>query len=336
MTFNFPAIPQSKVFGEKFTPEQEALDNYYTNFKFSDADELIMKECIEFYKVAFTYLKSLPLTDFNEEDVKTVWKYLDNVFNFKIVIHNDIKFNVVFRVTILHDKFREKGKVRNPKFLYNPPLNVNKERGIYNRCNSPNSTIFYAAFDENVALRETKPQKNDLIILSHWKNKTQGSFISYPISNATITNNIGNTKATNALEKSMENRHPLLKEHSKLILDFLASEFVKDKEVTSEKKYEYLFSAYFSEHILKENNPKDPTPNIDFIIYPSVAYKHFEDNICVPERTLHRLEPFYLQEFQVIETHYEKPLTLQEFPADLKLIREATWITKDQIIWEDE
>jgi len=234
------------------------------------------------------------------------------------------------------DKFLCKGKVRNPKWIYNPPLIANQERGIYNRCNSPNGTAFYAAFYENVALRESKPKKNDIIILTEWKNKTGAPFITYPIGNSTITNNIGNTKATNAFEKSMENHHPLFKEHFKVVLEFLACEFVKEDEVNSDKKFEYLYSAFFSEHILKENNPKDPTSNIDFIIYPSVAYKHFEDNICLPERTLYRLTPIYLREYKVLETHYDKPLTLDEPPVDLELIREATWITDDDIIWDDE
>ena len=336
MTFNFPDIPASKIFGEKFTPEQEVIDSYYRTSTFSDADQLIMKECIEFYKTAFTYLKSLPLTNFTEDDAKAVWEYLDKVFNFKFIVQNGGNFDVVFRVTIVQENFREKGKVRNPRFLYNPPLKINKERGVYNRCNSPNSTIFYAAFQENVAIRETKPQKDDVIILAYWRNITKEPFISYPISNASITNNIGNTKATKALEKTLENYHQLIREHWKVVTEFLASEFVKEDEVVSEKKYEYLYSAYFSEHMLKENNPKDPTPNFDFIVYPSVAYKHLEDNICVPERTLHRLEPFYLQEFVVLETLYDKPLTPHEQPVKLGLIREATWITKDQIIWEDE
>lgn len=337
MTFDFPDIPQSKVFKDLLTSEQTALDNYIKNSKFTQDEEKTIQECIDFYKKAFDYLKSLPLTDFTADDAKKVWSYLDSVFNFKLLVDNEGNFEVAFRVTIVRESFREKGKVRHPKYLYNPPLSVNQERGIYNRCNSPNSTAFYAAFHENVALRETKPQKGDTIIMTTWKNVNGSPFVTYPISHALIANNTGNDKATKAFEKTMENHHPLFREHFKTILAFISSEIVKDKEVVSEKKYEYLFSAYFSEHILKENNPKDPTPNFDFIVYPSVAYKHLEDNIVVPERTLHRLKPIYLQEFEVLETYYDKPLSLTDVPADLKLIREAsTWITKDLIIWDDE
>jgi len=336
MTFNFPDIPQSKVFSDLLTQEQKALDNYLKQYKFTDNEEAIIQECINFYKKAFAYLKSLPLTDFDKGDAKIVWDYLKKVFNFKIIVDNSVNFEVVFRVTIVNEKFRDKGKVRDSKYLYNPPLKINQDRGIYNRCNSPNSTAFYAAFYENVALRETKPQKGDLIIMTTWKNITGNVFNSYPISNALIANNIGNTKATIAFEKMMENHHPLFKEHFKTILEFISSEFVKDKEVVSENKYEYLYSAFFSEHILQENHPDDPEPNFDFIIYPSVAYKHFEDNICVSERTLHRLVPVHLQEFEILETYYDKPLSLDDLPADLRLIREATRITKDIIIWEDE
>jgi acid stress-induced BolA-like protein IbaG/YrbA len=336
MTFNFPSIPQSKIFNDLLTSEQKALDSYIKNLKFTSDEENIIQECIEFYKEAFKYLKSLPLSQFTEDDAKKVRDYLDNVFNFKLIVDNDGNFEVVFRVTVVSEKFREKGKVRNPKYLYNPPLLINQARGIYNRCNSPNSTVFYAAFYENVALRETKPQKGDIIIMTVWKNTNGSNFLTYPISHALITSNPGNDKATKAFEMTMKNHHRLFSDHFKTILEFISSEFVKDKEVLSEGKYEYFFSAYFSEHILKENNPKDPEPDFDFIVYPSVAYKHLEDNICVPERTLHRLKPIHLKEFEVLETYYDHPLSLEDIPADLKLIREATWITDDLIIWEDE
>lgn len=70
MTFDFPDIPQSKVFKDLLTSEQTALDNYIKNSKFTQDEEKTIQECIDFYKKAFDYLKSLPLTDFTADDAK--------------------------------------------------------------------------------------------------------------------------------------------------------------------------------------------------------------------------------------------------------------------------
>lgn len=336
MEFNFPAIPKSKIYGEQFTPEQEALMHYFDAGKLTSDDEKILQECLNFYADVFKYLKSLPLSSFNEEDAKIVWEYLKQAFNTKWVVQNDIDFKIIFRVTIVKDAFLEKDKIRDPKYLHNPPLEINIKNGVYNRGNSPNSTMFYASFYENVAIRETKPQKGDRIIITIWENRSGKPFVSFPISHASIENNEGVLKATNAFKKKMENHHPLFVEHFRIHLDFLASEFVKDKEVVSEKKYEYLFSAFFSEFTLSEKNPQDPSPDYDFIIYPSVAFKHQEDNICIKPDSINKLRPAYLREFYVEETYCDKPLTLEDAPVKLKLLRDATWIEPELIIWNDE
>jgi hypothetical protein len=111
---------------------------------------------------------------------------------------------------------------------------------------------------------------------------------------------------------------------------------VKDVQIVSPKKYEYLFSAFFSEFILSENKVGDPIPNFDFIIYPSVAFKHLEDNIFIPLRSIPRIAPVYLQEFIVLETNYDKELSREDPPLELKLLRDSDWIEDDLIIWNDE
>lgn len=335
MPIQFPVIPKSKVYGEKMTPEQEAVQYYLEHGSLSKEHEEILKECIDFYSKAFSELKKIDLSEINEDTANEIISFLTIVFNVKIIIQNEGKFDYLFRVTIVDDQFLEKGKLRNPQYLYNPPLKLNQAKGIYNRCNSPNSTGLYAAFYENVAFRESKPQKGQRIILTTWKNKSGQSFVSYPISNAMIANNQGNSKATAAFIKTMENHHPFFSSLLKLNLEFLASEFIKESQIKSAKRFEYMFSAFFSEFILSDNNINDPTPNFDFIIYPSVAFKHLEDNIFISPRAISKVTPVYLQEFIVLETHYDKELSRDESPLELKLLRDASWIEDNLIIWND-
>ena len=114
-------------------------------------------------------MKAIPLSEITDEDLEELKTYLSSVFNFKIIIQNDINFEYLFRVTPVNESFVEKGKVRTPKYLTYPPLDIVKKMGKYNRANSPEKTVFYASFFENVALRETKPEKDSTLLFLHGK-----------------------------------------------------------------------------------------------------------------------------------------------------------------------
>jgi len=336
MNFDFPLIPDIKIYGEKATPEQDALINYIIHNKFVNGEEKIVKEAVEFYKSVFKYLKSINLSTLEEADMNKIWKYLNATFNFNLIFQDDLRFEILFRVTRVNESFLENDKVRKTKYLYNPPVELNHEKGIFNRCNSPNTSAFYSSFIENVALRETKPDKGQGIILTTWQNISGKLFVYYPVSHAPIINNHPNNRATIAFNKKFQNHHPTFTEYQKLILEFIASEIVKDSEVISEKKYEYIFSAFFCEKILTKRNPKDPTSHFDMILYPSVAYNHEQDNACILPNSLTNLRPIYLREFRILDTYYNQPVTLTKLPLKLQLLRETTCIYEDKIVWNDD
>ena len=54
----------------------------------------------------------------------------------------------------MKESFLEDGKVRDPKYIMHPPVEVLQAFGLYNRASSPNLTVFYASFHETVALHE--------------------------------------------------------------------------------------------------------------------------------------------------------------------------------------
>lgn len=335
MIFDLPEIPISKQYIENMTPEQMAIHKCVMNQALNAEDEIILKESIEFYKLAFPKLKQIDLSIITDEEVETLKTYLRQVFNLLITISNDLHFNVLFRVSFVREQFLEKGKVRNPSFLSFPPIELVKKTGVYNRANSCEKTAFYASFYKNVAIRETKPLKNQRIIISAWKNITGKPFSSYPISNVPIKHR-GVEKATKALKELEADLNPLFAEIMDLIIGFLASEFVKDCAIIHQKKYEYLYSAFFADQILTERQESEYIKNTDFIIYPSVAWKHKHENVVVTPNSIDKLELFHAEEYLVEETYYEKELELTEMPAKLKLIREAHWFEKNLIIWEDE
>lgn len=336
MIFDLPDIPNSKKYIDDMTPEQHAMLKCINKEKLTNEDEAILQESIDFYKKVFPKLKEIDLKIITKEQSSDLAKYLDNVFNFKIYVSNNIHFEILFRVSFVRENFKEKGKVRNPSYLKYPSLQIVKNSGIYNRANTDNKTVFYASFFENVAIRETKPQVGDRIIISIWKNISGKPFNSYPITNSSIVNE-SVQKATKAFKETKDVNNPLFGEILDINLAFLASEFVKETEIKSKERFEYFYSAYFADRILSPFREGDPTPNIDCIIYPSVAWKHQHENLAViPESVDKKLRLIKAIEYIVDETYYDKDLSKDELPVKLTYVREANWIENDLIIWEDE
>lgn len=336
MIFDLPDIPNSKKYIDDMTPEQHVILKCINQEKLENFDEAILNESIVFYKEVFPKLKAIDLSGITEEQTNSLTEYLSKVFNFNITISNNIHFKILFRVSFVRENFREKGKVRNPSYLHHPPLKVVQNNGVYNRANTDKKTVFYASFYENVAIRETKPEVGDKIIISTWKNISGKPFNSYPITNSNI-NNSGVQKATKAFKEAKDFNNPLLGEILDLNLAFLAGEFVKDSEVINDKRFEYLYSAYFADRILSPFKEGVLTPNIDCIIYPSVAWKHQHENLAIiPDSVEGKLKLIGAVEYEVEETYFSKKLQKDEMPVKLKLIREADWIEDDLIIWEDE
>jgi hypothetical protein len=330
-----PEIPKVKSYIDDMTQEQKVLAKCVKNSELTEGEESTLIECIEFYKLVFPILKSIDLSRLNDSQVQFLKSYLNKVFSFEITVTNPVHFEVLFRVSIVQDSFLEKGKVRNPKYLTFPPLEIVKSKGVYNRANSCNKTVFYASFYENVALRETKPKAGDKVIISNWHNITGNPFNSYAITNSNV-NNQGVSTATQSLQLLKGKVHPLFAELMNIALTFLASEFVKEIEFKSKKKYEYLFSAYFSDKILSLSNTINPETNIDFIIYPSVAWKHIHDNLAIHPDSVRKLKLIQVKEFDVISTNYDVELEPKENPVQLNFIRNSDWVEKEMIVWDDD
>jgi hypothetical protein len=335
MKFTFPELPDCKLYDGKMTPEQRVFDKLVHRQEVSESEEKILKDTIDFYKITFDYLKSINLSIITEEESNTILEFLHRVFNIEVGILNDISNLLIFRVSIIKDSFLENGKVRDPMYLSYPVLDLIQKSGIYNRANSPNTTVLYASFNENVALRETKPVAGSRIIISKWVNDTGKQFHAYPITNNDSVDNLELRRATQAFLEAKKDMHPLVAEITDLHLKFLSSEFIKDTPIMSSRRYEYLFSSFFAEKILSGNNPEDTYPETELIIYPSIAYKHREENLALSPKAVTYLKIVELKEYRVINTNYDSFIDVNQKAANLDLMRSSDWIEDHLIIWDD-
>jgi RES domain len=333
MNFNFPKIPASKTFSNNMTPEGGVIIKLGRGENISAQEESILKEAIVFYKEAYACLKAINLAELKEEDLEKVLEFLKSVFRIEMTITDNIRFNDVFRVTIVKDNFLEADKVKNLGYIKNPPIEIIKKFGVYGRANTPNSTIFYCAFDLGVALLETKPEVGERIIIAQWRNVNALKFKTYVIANNKTIKNERLQEATTVFQAAMQNQHPLYAEIFDLYMDFVSSEFVKNIEITNPKKYEYLFSSFFADRICSPSFD----PMIDCIKYPSIAINYNSENLAIKPQSLNKLTPFRLEDCIVTKTMYDisgSPNTA--FPIIKTVLRRSTKFEGNRIIWEDD
>lgn len=342
MDLNFPELPPSRIYGIKTTPEQDVTFKLVHRQQINKQEEATLIEAIEFYKNAFAYLKSIDLALVDDNDAEKIIRFLKSVFNTLVNVQNKINFHTVFRVTSVKAEFLDNGKVRDVGFISYPPKKRIEQLGVYGRCNSPKSTIFYCSFEPGVAVLETKPQVGQRIIIAQWHNDNAKDFITYPITNNKTIDNESLKSATKAFQNRMQYNHPLFAKFLDIYFDFLSSEFVKDIAIKNPKKYEYLFSAYFSDWMLAndfkpKDHPVEPLRHYDCIIYPSIAIGYKSENLAIIPSSVTKLRPFLIEDSIVIKTMYDNPdLTNNKLPIVRQVLRTSTKIENNRIYWDDD
>lgn len=335
----FPAIPQSKIYHGKTTPEQDAQMKLVQNIPLEQSDIIALEESVRFYEEVYPFLKGIDLSSITQQERDEIVKFLDTVLNYHVIVQNNIHFKTLFRITFVRDEFLENGKIRDVKFLSYPPVDVIKQLGRYGRANSPNSTCLYCAFNPVIALLETKPKIGERIIITQWLKEDNDPFVSFPIVNNESVKNEGLEKATKAFKERMAYNHPLFARTLELLFDFLSSEFIKAFPIVNPQAFEYLYSGYFSDRVLLKTNPDD----YDCIIYPSVASKHLTDNLAIKPSSVSRIRPFSIEDVIVVTTDYDNAVIHENaFPNTIPLpigrhvLRTSTEINNGRISWDDD
>lgn len=222
------------------------------------------------------FLKSGSIDKKKAEFIKKALKEMNPLFYSPMT--QDLILQPLKRVTINKYLFEGNNKriFEIDKLKYPPSCKVKKN----GRANYIGQSILYATFNPVTAIKEMKPDENDLVTISTWKqNEKDYSLKISPIFKITSLDNITHNELSLKFKQDFETfSKRFSKEDAEQIdelLSFIAECF--SKEVEYGNNYDYIMSAYFANKILFEYWDG----NIDAIIYPSVPERLTSPNIAI-------------------------------------------------------
>ena len=304
-----PVIPVAKrwlAVGEPGTATREQIISHKLHFHhpISKDETQEMVECIKYYNDLGWALKTFDFSKIAEKDVQPFLRYIDYAFTYVWLHSNEIELYETYRLVLNSDK-KTKENVSQVSF---PPLEKVKKKNLYNRGNSPNSTVFYCSEYVDTAFKELKAGIGSVVTLGIWRPKENNKFLSYQISSnpsAQMINDIAKTSkyAVNVIKTRF---HPLFGMFMDGYFNVLDHEYSKPIN----NKLEYLISAHFSERIF-ELREKEWT--YDCIIYPSVGDNFANSNLAFRADTvINKLKLVKAFEYEILQTSYEKKACTSE------------------------
>lgn len=336
-----PRIPDSKKWNGLTTPEQDALMKIEKGLTPSKKDIEVLDCAFHFYYEAFNALKRIDLSKVDHNGANNLKDYLRDVINLELIVQNELTNLAAYRMIWVEDFNLDNRKVRDPKFLSHPPLDFIKKREKLGRANTSESVCLYLAETSQIAVLECKPSPGDRIIISGWRTKSNIPLIIYPITSR-FQLNLNVKKANCVFSQFLDSCNFYFARLFNVIQSFISSEFTKNIPVTSEFGYEYLFSAYFAEKVLKskiltkQNENTSQIGEYDGILYPSIAAKRGLNNIAVRESSVPKLNTEFCYEYIVYSANYELfDSKSDHLPFEGELIRKSIHID-DKIIWDDD
>jgi hypothetical protein len=310
---NLPEIPIHKhwLADGKTTPELLFIQKLGRKENLTVDDLKIVWDLNHFFRELNDLLPSIKYSEFSEQDFADFRNYILFAFNMTGVMGEELTIYQMFRLVVNEEvnPFYPNRSLTHIDQLSYPKADIVKRNNLYNRANTPNSTVFYSCENIDTALREKKPVPNKLVTVGVWKPKkisptTEKIFISYPISESeeAMKVNDGVRDVTLTGRDRLKNTGA----YAEYILNFnkvLGREFTK--KVNS--KLEYFLSAIFSEQLLIQSDIPNYI-NYDCIIYPSVETGYTTDNFAFRTDVIHK--DFYLDgaiEFEVDIPLYSNP-----------------------------
>ena len=221
------------------------------------------------------YLKRLSydgVTSLIETQIKLMLGYSLKFFSHLVM---EDSFPELYRLTINRRIFEENKRVHEIKHLKYPPKEFVKR---YGRCNQPNESVLYAAFNILTVMNELKPRVGDLITKSVWRVKNNKTLKFCPIFRNQPAADVLNPRTfeINQLFERTINHYPQNTRNQIIQLtQFIADAF--SKIITSGNHLDYIFSAYFASRIFNEID----NGSIEAIYYPSVQDKLSFENIAI-------------------------------------------------------
>lgn len=156
------------------------------------------------------------------------------------------------------------------KSIWAPPQSLVKG---YQRCNAPNSPMFYAATCPERALREYRVSKGDILFLSEWE----------------VMEDMTMTIVSAGVPEPLNSTHELL-------FDFFADKFIQRIHETF--SFEYKLTAAITQVLLEIKRKNEPLAGI---CYPSVVSKKRGDNFAILPSFQKLLKPVKVEKISVVE-----------------------------------
>lgn len=303
-----PDLPIAKLWKKGGKPGTATDEQIITNKllrqrPISTKEENLILDCILYYQNLLKALEKFKFSELTREGIEIFCQYIGYAYNYLLLHSNEIELYQTFRLV---ENCNSKTKQFSHQLSY-PPLEIVKEKDLFNRASSLNSTVFYSSESVDTAFKELRPKVGSIVTLGIWGSKGSNKFLSYPISSnssAEIVND--HARITSLAYKEIKRKeHPLLREFMDGYFNLLNHEFSK----TIQNKKEYLVSSYFSEKIFE---PREKKWNYDCIIYPSVGNEFSQSNFAFKaEIAKSRLELKKAFELEILETFYDKPANKQ-------------------------
>lgn len=143
----------------------------------------------------------------------------------------------------------------------------------YQRCNSPENPMFYAATCPERALREYRSSQGDILFLSEWE----------------VTQDMTVTIVSAGVPESLTKSHELL-------FNFFADKFIQRVHETF--SFEYKLTSAITQVLLEVQRQDDILTGI---CYPSVVSKKRGDNFALMPEFQKNLKPVKVDKIKVIE-----------------------------------
>lgn len=298
-----PDLPEAKLWEDVGGPNAATKEQIIT-YKLINRQPISSKEnnllidCISYYKRLKISLQKLNVSKFSEEELNNFFLYIGYAYNFLVLLSNQVELYQTYRIV---ENIDGNSKTNASQLSY-PPLEIVKERNVFNRASSPKSTVFYCSESIDSVFKELRPSVGCIITLGVWEPRTDNKFLAYPIMaspHAQIINS--NSNATSQAYKSLKKRNnPLLGHFWDGYFNVLNQEYskrIKDKR-------EYFISSFFSEKIFET---RESEWNYDCIIYPSIGNEFSHSNFAFkPDVVDSRLKLVKAAEIEILETYYDR------------------------------
>ena len=339
---NLPAFPVSKICRDNTTPELEILEKIRQGIELTQEETRTLNEIVTFYDTAIKALDLVDLAAISDQGAIDIWKYLTNLFRVTVILQNPVRPGLMFRMIWVAPYNLDQGKVRDPKYLSFTPKSIIKSNGWYGRANSPDSTCLYLGESPQVAIYECKPKPGDRIIITGWlRNEENKPLYLYRINNVDNINEWVDM-ATKGMQGGLEGIHPLYNRMITAIQSFIGRHFTKDIPILSRRKFEYLYSSFFADEIMKSDltfKDKDDMPvfgQYDGIVYPSIATGYKFQNLAIRESSVSKLYPVFCHEYHIDKIDYNNfNWSKDHLPFSGQLLRKCEKIG-NLIVWNDD